>query len=318
MFLFFLINYLLILKDILYLIEYYIEKLLSFILYNKNNEYSTLLNIELFLKLEDSLAEKIKTKEHKLLFSYIINHESKCTQKNCYIKMFMKMPFNVKNFENLKTLLLQHAEILYKNGISKQPFNLKLRISYILFLIKRMNKKLKARNELLLLNKFEKNLECSFIIYKIQKYLDENEESKESEKNFNFSKSFSYKLVSDEIKALIDNIITNYIKFWNILINSNCEKEEHFSEMNKLGQKIKSLNNKLNQNIKALDIWNLLEQDTIKIYTHYLKEIINNNEKAIIFNKKLSDEAENRNMYDDINLYQLNYEKCQKMKIINI
>ena len=35
--------------------EYYIEKLLSFILYNKNNEYSTLLNIELFLKLEDSL-----------------------------------------------------------------------------------------------------------------------------------------------------------------------------------------------------------------------------------------------------------------------
>ena len=292
--------------------EYYIEKLLSFILYNKNNEYSTLLNIELFLKLEDSLAEKIKTKEHKLLFSYIINHESKCTQKNCYIKMFMKMPFNVKNFENLKTLLLQHAEILYKNGISKQPFNLKLRISYILFLIKRMNKKLKARNELLLLNKFEKNLECSFIIYKIQKYLDENEESKESEKNFNFSKSFSYKLVSDEIKALIDNIITNYIKFWNILINSNCEKEEHFSEMNKLGQKIKSLNNKLNQNIKALDIWNLLEQDTIKIYTHYLKEIINNNEKAIIFNKKLSDETEDRNMYDDINLYQLNYEEMSK------
>ena len=82
--------------------------------------------------------------------------------------------------------------------------------------------------------------------------------------------------------------------------------------MNKLGQKIKSLNNELNKNIKLLDSWNLLDQDKIKIYIHYLKEIINNNEKAIIFNKKLSDEAENRNMYDDINLYQLNYEEMSK------
>ena len=82
--------------------------------------------------------------------------------------------------------------------------------------------------------------------------------------------------------------------------------------MNKLGQKIKSLNNELNKNIKLLDSWNLLDQDKIKIYIHYLKVIINNNEKAIIFNKKLSDEAENRNMYDDINLYQLNYEEMSK------
>jgi hypothetical protein len=54
--------------------EYYIEKLLFFILGNKNNEYNTLLNIDFFLKLEDSLAEKIKTKDNKLLFTYIINH----------------------------------------------------------------------------------------------------------------------------------------------------------------------------------------------------------------------------------------------------
>ena len=138
--------------------DYYsIEKLLSLIFNDKNSEYNTLLNIEYFLKLEDSLAEKIKTKEYKLLFTYIINHESKCTQQNCYIKMFLKIPFNVKNFKNLKVLLLQYAEILYKEGISKQPNNIKLRLSYILFLIKKMNKTSKGKNELLLLNKFEKN-----------------------------------------------------------------------------------------------------------------------------------------------------------------
>ena len=292
--------------------EYYIEKVLSYVLYNKNKEYNILLSIEYLLKLEDSLSEKIRTKEHKLLFTYIINHESKCTQQNCYIKMFLKIPFNVKNFKNLKVLLLQYAEILYKEGISKQPNNIKLRLSYILFLIKKMNKTSKGKNELLLLNKFEQNLECSFIIYKMQKYLDENDEKKEFENNINYSQSISNKAISNEIKTLIDNIIINYIKFWNILLNSNMNNQNNFSEMNKLGQKIKSLNNELNTKIKSLDSWNLLEQDTIKIYIHYLKEIINNNEKAITFKKKLSDEYEDKHVYNDINLYQLNYEEMAK------
>ena len=288
------------------------EKLLSFILYYKNNEYYTLLNIEYFLKLEDSLAEKIKSKEYKLLISYILNHESKCSNQNCYIKMFMKIPFKVTNFDTLKVLLLQHAELLYKNGISKQPYNIKLRISYILFLIKRMNKKLKGKNELLLLNKFEKNLECSFIIYKIQKYLDENEESEEVEKNINYSQSISNKLISNEIKTLINNILINYIKFWNILLESNWNNPENFAEMNELGQEIKLLNNELHKNINSLESWNLLDQDTIKIYINYLKEIINNNEQANIFNKKLLDADEDKPTYDDINLYQLNYEEMSK------
>ena len=226
--------------------------------------------------------------------------------------MFMKIPFKVNNFSNLKILLLQHAEVLYKNGISKEPNNIKLRISYILFLIKRMNKKLKGKNELLLLNKLEKNIECSFIIYKIQKYLDKTEDNNELEKNINYCQSISYKLISDGIKILIDNIIINYIKFWNILLNSNINKQENFEDLNKLGKKIKSLNNELHKNVNSLESWNLLDHDTIKIYIHYLKEIINYNEKAIKFNKKLADEYEERPAYDDINLYQLNYEEMSK------
>ena len=291
--------------------EYYIEKVLSYVLIYNNKEYNTLLGIEFLLKLEDSLSEKIKTKEHKLLFTYIINHESICTQQNCYIKMFTKIPFSVQNFENLKGLLLQYAEILYKEGISKHPNNIKLRLSYILFLIKKMNKKSKGKNELLLLNKFEQSLECSFIIYKMQKYLDENDEKKELENNINYSQSISNKIISNEIKTLIDNIIINYIKFFNLLLNSDLE-QNNLSEMYTLGKTIKSLNSGLNEKIKSLDSWNLLDQDTIKIYIYYLKEIINNNEKAIIFNKKITDENEDKYTYDDINLYQLNYEEMAK------
>ena len=42
------------------------------------------------------------------------------------------------------------------------------------------------------------------------------EENNKSEKNANYSQSISYKLISNEIKTLIDNIIINYIKFLNI------------------------------------------------------------------------------------------------------
>ena len=55
------------------------------------NGYNSLLEIEYFLKLEDSLAEKIKTKQFKMLFSYIINYEDKCTDSDCYLKRFMKI-----------------------------------------------------------------------------------------------------------------------------------------------------------------------------------------------------------------------------------
>ena len=98
------------------------------------------------MKLVDSLAEKIKVKEFKFIFSYIIGYESKCHDNNCVLKRFVKIPLTVENFENLKILLLQHAELLYKEAISKNSNDIKLRIGYILFLFKRLNKKLKGKN----------------------------------------------------------------------------------------------------------------------------------------------------------------------------
>ena len=116
--------------------EFSIDKYFSIYLSNARGGYNSLLEIEYFLKLEDSLTEKIKTKEFKLLFSYITDYEAKCTDENCHLKSFMKIPFKTENFETLKILLLQHAELLYKRSISKYPNNIKLRIGYILFLFK--------------------------------------------------------------------------------------------------------------------------------------------------------------------------------------
>ena len=79
---------------------------------------------------------------------------------------------------------------------------------------------------------------------------------------------------------MIENIVNNYISFWNTMLVHDWSKSVYFIKMNEIVESIKSLNAELNQKIKSLESWNLLDQDTIKIYIQYLKEIINHNEKS--------------------------------------
>ena len=299
---------------IIYIInmDYSLDKLLSFLTVKINSEYNSLLQIEQFLKLENILYDKSKIWELKLLFSYIINHEGKCTKKNCNLKKFMNIPFRSENFDLLKILILQHAEVLYKEAISKEPYNIKLRINYIIFLFKKMNKKSQVQKELIILNKFKTNLECGFIIYKLQKYINENKNDKETSNNVNYLQTLSYKLILKKIKTEIENIVINYTDFWNILLESDWNNEKNFIKMNKLGKQIKKLNNSLNKNINSLDRWNLLDKNIFKNYIYYLKEILNNTEKADIYNKKIKDIYHENHLYDEINLYELNYEEMAK------
>ena len=306
--------------------EFSLDKLFSLYLSNSKSGYNCLLEIEYFLKLEDSLAENLKTREFKLLFSYITDYESKCIDPNCHLKSFMKMEFKPENFESLRILLLKHAEFLYNHAITKYPNDIKLRIGYVLFLFNKLNKKIKGKKEIILLNKFETNFENNFLIYKLQKYINDtnpDEEINELKDNENICPSMTSKEISREIKSLIENIVNNYISFWNILLTHEWNKTENFVKMNHLGEDIKSLNKELNKKIKTLESWNLVDQDTIKIYIKYLKEIINNNEKANKYNTKISEEEQNKHKYDELNLYELNYKELSKSEdykyiIINI
>ena len=295
--------------------EYSIQKYLSSYVSYYGGGYNSLLEIEYFLKIEDSLAETIKTREYKLLFIYISKYEEKCSDPNCFLKSFMKIEFIPDNFETLRILLLKHAEMLYKCAINKYPNNIKLRIGFILFLFKKINKKLKGKNEIISLDKFEKNLECSFLAYKVKKYFKNNIKDKEEIKeqlNNNVSSSVSFKSVSKEIKILIEQLASNYASFWNILLIHDWNNKENFIKMSQLGDNIKSLNQELKKNIKYLDNWNLLDQDTIKIYIKYLKEIIHDDEKANIYKNKILEEEQNKHLFDDINLFELNYKEMSK------
>ena len=174
----------------------------------------------------------------------------------------MKIPLKVENFLEMKICLLQHAEILYKNAISKYPYNAKLRISYGLFLFNRMNKKLKGVSEIALLDKFNTNLEDSFLAYKAQRFLKDEESgelnlNEHDEQDSNFINSISYKSILNSIKSLIGKITINYIDFWTILAISDGNKVKNFLRMSKIGTRIRLLSEELLEHIKKLETINI-------------------------------------------------------------
>ena len=301
--------------------EFSFDKIFQFLISKEKDSYKALLEIEYFLKMEDSLEDKIRTKEQKVLYSYISNYEKNCSLNICPLKQFMDIPLKVENFVEMKICLLQHGEILYKHALSKFPFYTKLRLSYGLFLYNKLNKKLQGTNEIALLNKYSNNLEDSFLVYKTQRYIQEenerlsntnNKNNSSQEKNTNYVNSFTYKSALNNIKSLIRKITLNYIDFWTILAMSDENQSENFHKMSKIGIKISSLNEELKANVEKLETINLYDQDTFKLYIQYLIEILSNNAKANIYNNKLSENEQKKHQYNEENLYELNYKEMSR------
>ena len=297
--------------------DFAFEKIFELSTVSDPEGFKQLLKIEYFLRLEENLSEKIRTKQQKVLFSYINNYERNCPLPDCALKQFMKIPLNVENFLEMKICLLQHAEVLYKNAISKHPYNAKLRISYGLFLFNKMNKKLKGVSEIALLDKFNTNLEDSFLAYKAHRFL-KNEESGElnldehDEQETNFIDSIAYKSILNNIKSLIGKITLNYIDFWTILAISDGNKTKNFSKMSKIGRRIRTLSEELMGHIKKLETINIYDQETFKLYIQYLTEILSNATQANVYNNKLSDTDQNKHQYNEENLFDLNYKEMSK------
>ena len=287
-------------------LEFTIERVFEYVGDKYKDGYKVLMEIEYFLKLEDCLEEKIKSREQKILYFYVNNYEKNCTNPDCPLKQFLNIQLDVANFSDMKICLLQHAEMLYKTAVSKYPFEAKLRLSYAIFLYKRLNKKQKGTNEILLLNRYTTNLEDSFLIYRAQRFIEEENEG-HSDSDSKIVNSSTYKAILNNIKSLIGKITTNYIDFWTILAISDESKSENFQKMSRIGTRISKFNEDLISDFERLERVNLYDLDTIKLYSQYLSEILNNHTSANIYNNKLFELEQRKHQYNDENLFDLNY-----------
>ena len=294
-------------------IEFTFGKIFEFDEDKYKNGYKNLIRIEYFLKLEESLYDKIRTREHKLLYSYIENYEESCTNEQCGLKIFLKIPLKVENFQDMKKYLFRHAEILYKVAISKYPFNIKLRLSYGLFLYNKMNKREQGENEIFLLSKFQTNFEDSFLVFRAQKIIENNNSGVSlSSINMEYVKNLKYKPILNNIKALMTKIVNKYIDFWTIIIQNDKINNTNLAKINFIGNNIIKLNENLISNVDVVEKATLYDLDLIKIYYIYLSEILNDHSTANMFKSRIYELENAKHQFDEDNVFNLDYKEMAK------
>jgi hypothetical protein len=127
-----------------------------------------------------------------LLKGYLSIYEETCNIQDCALKKYL---YNLEHL-NMETnaFLLQHAETLFQNGISKFPNCCALRVSYAFFLLERLNKKQQANIELINAEKYSPKFEEQFVIYRYKKILEEyTGEVGDSEENLDVVSNIAYK-----------------------------------------------------------------------------------------------------------------------------
>lgn len=146
--------------------------------------------IKYYLELVD--RRELDRDSKVLLKGYISIYEETCNIQDCALKKYL---YNL-DYLNIETnaFLLQHAETLFQNGISKFPNCTALRISYAFFLLERLNKKQQANIELINAEKYLPKFEEQFIIYRYKKILEEHtSEVGDSEENLDVVSNIAYK-----------------------------------------------------------------------------------------------------------------------------
>ena len=283
--------------------KYSFEEILNFA--DIKSEYEFLKHIKIFLKIVENSEKDIRARDNIILFGYITEFEKTCADENCALKHFMNEDFSQDNLFDSRIFLLQHAELLYKTALTKYPSSVRLRLSFGLFLYDKLNKKTKGQKEVFSMKNQIVNLEDSFLIYRVERYMEDSTDNNLD--NDGLVSSITYKSILNSFKNLISKITVNYIEFWSLLAVSEDKRADNFHKMSTIGNKISQSLEEINKTFENLTKVNPSDPDVIKLYSQFLSEVTNNQKKATLYNNKLDELEMKKNKYDENNLYSLNY-----------
>jgi hypothetical protein len=171
--------------------------------------------IRAFLDIVDN--RKYDRSSFGMLKGYIEIFEESCLNVDCSLKKYQQ---NLEeNNIDTTSLLIQHAEYLYKRGISKFRYCISLRISYAYFLMDRMKKKQKANLEFSNAEKYNPDFEKEFIIYRFKKLIEENSSDESSssvslsdqDENLDVVSNIAYKNHFTKCKKKIINFLLLFL-----------------------------------------------------------------------------------------------------------
>ena len=215
-----------------------------------------------------------------ILKSIISKIEEKCMNSYCPLKKYME---NLTNDDNIFPLL-QYLENLFEYGISKFPNDIQLKINYSFFLIMEMNRSRKALINLNSINSSIYSFQDNYNIYRCKRLID----LYLINRNKNIINSFEYKKMIKDFKNLITKVTSLYNEFWSLIIINKINVMNNIEELGRLGSEIPKLNNKIQENFDKLIKIKYSNYELIRLYTNFIKYVLNDNEKYNIWKNKES------------------------------
>ena len=204
------------------------------------------------------------------LRGYVNKMEEFCTLDTCPLKKYLLC---MNNKEEAIGYLLMYIETVFQMGISKNPNDISLRISYIHFLIAKLNKIHKAYLELNYCENLDRNIEEEFIIFRHKKQFGENgdfnfsEELDESGFNILFHNNFT------KFKNLIIKVSFLYIDFWSLLYENQMEEQQNMTVLNEYGNQINLGVEEIHKLFNKLQKIKENEPELLELYAEFLREI---------------------------------------------
>lgn len=214
-------------------------------------------------------------RKNDLILDGIINrHHSNCVLKDCPVEKYIATGF--KN----SIYLYNYIERLFTIAINSNKNNVKLRTEYILFIYKKLRKIKNAKFELdIISQKCLTTINEEFCIFQLKKSIENsslinsvngNDIHTNEIQEFNFFNKRNYLIEN------IKNIVKSYIKFWTLLITSHRDIVHDLGTLATIGSKISSVNENIQKTFEELLSLNYLDKKSLRLYTIYQKEILNN------------------------------------------
>ena len=155
-----------------------------------------------------------------------------------------------------------------------------------------MSKKKKA---ILLFKSINKNIysiDKLFNIYRCEKIVESlwtgfDGKNKENIESNDIAKLFDYQNNVKEFKELLNKISLLYYDFWLALFSNNCEGKDQFKQLNDIGTKINKLLYKIEKDFELIFSIKNDDVEILKLYSFYLKDILNDEERYIQYHSIL-------------------------------
>ncbi len=229
-----------------------------------------------------SIEERSTKREHLFdIFAYLSEKFQSQNLENDELILKKKIEsfnnFSHINDKEFEYYLFQQVDLLFRESLNYFRDSVILKVTYAIFQIEKLGRYNKGYINLIKATEIP-NLTFAqdFLIYRIKRRLEDKGIEDGVDKS-----NLSFRYQCNQLISMISKISIAYTYFWNLLLTSS--DYEDIIKLSEYGIEINEMMEKIDDKFKSLQNSNYHNKRTIKLYGMYLRDIINEQEKALSY-----------------------------------